>query len=246
MSTPVAPELQPATQESAAPRVRERRRLPPARRAIAQAMSLSMQQAPHFYAAVEVDMSRVVRDRAQWKHSGREAPSVNDCVIAAAAQALRENPLLNSQLEGDQLTVFEDIHIGMVTAVEDKLLVPVIRHADRLGVHALAAASRQLADQARSRKLLPEQCHGGTFSVSNLGMFGISRFTAIINPGQAAILAVGAVEQRAVVVDGAVLVRPTASMTLSVDHRVGDGIAAARFLASLRRHLNDPLPESCV
>lgn len=219
------------------PTVKETVRLSSARRAIAQRMVESKQQAPHFYASTEVDMGRVVEVRAGAKQAGHLTPSVNDFFLWACVAGLIEQPILNSRLDGDRLTVFSDINLGMVTAVDDKIVVPVVRAAQHMTVAEIASHSRELANRARTKRLTPADCEGGTFSVSNLGMFGVDRFVAILNPGQAAILAVGSVESRVVVRDGAPAVREVATATVSVDHRIADGVAAARFLSRMKRAL---------
>lgn len=220
--------------------VLERFRMSAARRTIGQAMVRSMQQAPHFYVSKEVDMSQVEATRSALQAAGQTVPSFNDFFVGAAARALRAWPRINSTLDGDQVTVFEDINVGMVTSLGDRVLVPVIKGADRLDVREIARLSKDLVARARAKKLLPFDCEGGTFSVSNLGMFGVSHFTAIINPGQAAILAVGEVTPRVVARAQSVAVRPMATMTLSVDHRIADGVMAAKYLESINETLQSP------
>lgn len=199
----------------------------------------SIHDAAHFYVSVDVDLSSVQSLRAKCKKNGGLSPSINDFILWASARTLRMLPVLNSSLDGDTLTIFEDVNVGMVTLVDDKLAVPVIRAADALDVHAIGVRSRELALRARARKLLPSESEGGTFTVSNLGMHGVDSFTGIIFPGQAAILAVGRVSDRAVVEEKSVVVRTMATMTLSVDHRIADGVIAAQFLAGIGGLLDD-------
>jgi len=148
---------------------------------------------------------------------------------------------VNAHWMGDRIRHFNRVHLAMAVAVEEGLITPVIFDADRKSVHEIAAESRQLAELARLRKLTPEQYTGATFSVSNLGMFGIDQFTAIINPPEAGILAIGAVEEKPVVADGQIVVRPRMRVTMSCDHRVVDGATGARFLQTLRRLIENPL-----
>jgi pyruvate dehydrogenase E2 component (dihydrolipoamide acetyltransferase) len=167
--------------------------------------------------------------------------SLNDIIVKAVAQALRLHRECNAWWQGDFVRYFNDVHIGMAVAVEQGLITPVIRHADRKGLREIAAETRDLSQRARDRKLAPAEYTGSTFSISNLGMFGIDEFTAVINPPEAGILAVGAVTQHPVVHDGAVTSRRRMRMTMSCDHRVIDGATGARFLQTLVRMLENPL-----
>ncbi len=223
------------------PRVKETLPLSAMRRIVGERMSKSKQTAPHFYVSMEVDMSEVNRKRAEWKEKKAEiVPSINDFTLWASAQGLRDFPLLNAAFTDKGIQIFSDINIGVAVAIEDGLVVPVIRNADRLTLQQLARQSRELAEKAARKKLFPLDYEGGTFTVSNLGMFGVDTFVAIINPPQCAILAVGQVAPRAVPHDSAIAVRPMMTMTLSADHRVTDGVAAARFLQEVKGLLEKP------
>lgn len=218
--------------------VKERIALSAIRRTTGERMTLSKQAAPHFYVSVHVDMRRVQERRAAWKDRGETpVPSYNDFVLWAAARALKSFPALNSSLTGDEITVFADINIGMATSVQEGLIVPVIHRADHLNVRGIASRARELAGKARDRKLAALDCDGATFTVSNLGMLGVDSFVAIINPPQAAILAVGQVAPRVVTGGRSISICPMMTMTLSVDHRVADGVIASRFLGALKEAL---------
>lgn len=167
-------------------------------------------------------------------------PSINDFILWASAQGLRDFPLLNAAFTDKGIQIFSDINIGVAVAIEDGLVVPVIRNADRLTLQQLARQSRELAEKAARKKLFPLDYEGGTFTVSNLGMFGVDTFVAIINPPQCAILAVGQVAQRAVPQGEEIVIRPTMAMALSADHRIVDGVVAARFLQEVKGLLEKP------
>jgi pyruvate dehydrogenase E2 component (dihydrolipoamide acetyltransferase) len=167
--------------------------------------------------------------------------SVNDVIVKAVATALRAHPEVNVAFAGDKLLQHRRIHVGVAVALPAGLIVPVIRDADTLTITQISAQTRDLATRAREGKLKPEEFTGSTFSVSNLGMFGVDQFTAVINPPEAAILAVGATKQEPVVRDGAIAVGHTMRVTLSVDHRALDGATAAKFLADLVALLENPL-----
>ncbi|MGD0483524.1 MAG: dihydrolipoamide acetyltransferase family protein [Gemmatimonadales bacterium] len=212
------------------------------RKTIAKRLVQSLGPVPHFFLTRELDMERAAEARAHLKALGEQyAVSFNDLVVKAAALALRKHPAVNASFLEDCIRFHGDVHVGMAVAVEDGLITPVIRHADRKGLAEIAAESRALAEKARARRLLPEEYTGATFSVSNLGMLDIDAFTAVINPPEAAILAVGRVAERPAVVDGAVAVRRLMSVTLSCDHRVVDGATGARFLQTLALLLENPL-----
>ena len=218
--------------------VKERRPLTSARRVIAERMARSKQSAPHFYVGMDVDMTRVKETRESWKAAGESpVPSYNDFVIWAAARALRSFPELNASLVGEELVIYSDINIGMATSAPDGLVVPVIRRADRLSVRGVASSSAELAGRARDRKLLPDHLEGATFTISNLGMFGVDSFSAIINPPQSAILAVGQVAPRVVTDGHSITIRTLATVTVSVDHRVADGVLASLFLGAFKQSL---------
>jgi pyruvate dehydrogenase E2 component (dihydrolipoamide acetyltransferase) len=211
------------------------------RRVIGERMSESKRSIPHFYVNMEVDMTEVIRLREEWKQRKKETvPSINDFVLWACARTLREFPLLNSAMTEAGPQVFSEIHLGMAVAVAEGLVVPVIRNADRLDLSELAQKSRELVEKLQQKKLIPADYEGGTFTVTNLGMFGVDSFSAIINPPQCAILAVGRVAPRVVPRNGNVEVRSIMTITLSADHRIVDGVVAARFLQAIRGLLERP------
>lgn len=167
--------------------------------------------------------------------------SFNDIIIKAVALALRQNPACNAWWQNDHIRYWNEVHVSMAVAIEEGLITPVIRHADQKTLREIAAESRDLARRARERRLKPEEYTGGTFSVSNLGMLDIEEFTAIINPPEAGILAVGRLGEKAVVHEGAVALRRRMRLTMSCDHRVIDGATGAQFLKTLKGMLENPL-----
>jgi pyruvate dehydrogenase E2 component (dihydrolipoamide acetyltransferase) len=210
------------------------------RRIIGERMSESKRTIPHFYVNMEVDMTEVVVRREVLKNRENEpVPSINDFVLWASARALKEFPLLNASLTQAGLEVHSEIHLGMAVAMEEGLVVPVIRNADRLALTDLARRSRELIEKVQRKKLIPADYEGGTFTVTNLGMFGVESFTAIINPPQCAILAVGRVAPRVALSNG-VVNRSVMTLTLSADHRIVDGVIAARFLQAVKALLERP------
>jgi len=221
------------------------------RRITARRLVESMQQAPHFYLTSVVAAEELVAARARINEGlaalatsrGEAATkvSVNDIVVKAVAVALRAHPEVNVSFGGDKLIRHHRVHVGIAVALPDGLIVPVIRDADTKTVTQISAETRDLATRARSGKLKVDEFSGSTFSVSNLGMFGVDQFTAVINPPEAAILAVGATKQEAVVRDGQIVVGYTMAITLSVDHRALDGATGAKFLADLTALLENPL-----
>ena len=212
------------------------------RKVIAKRLTGSKQFAPHFYLTIdcEIDALLEVRKELNAKLDG-EKVSVNDLVIKASAQALKKVPAANASWTDDAIRVFKSVDISVAVAIEGGLITPVIREAQTKGVLDIAREMKDLASRAREGKLMPEEYQGGTFSISNLGMFGIKDFCAVINPPQGAILAVGAGEQRPVVKDGALAIATVMSCTLSVDHRVVDGAVGAAFLAAFKKLIEDPL-----
>ncbi|MGQ0713457.1 MAG: pyruvate dehydrogenase complex dihydrolipoamide acetyltransferase [Gemmatimonadaceae bacterium] len=216
--------------------------LTPMRKTIARRLSESIGPIPTFYLTADFDMERVVEMRTAMVQMGDEFKvSVNDIVMKAVATALSLHPEVNAHWLGDRIRQFNRVHLGMAVAVEDGLITPVIFDADRKRMSDISREARELAKRARERRLKPDEYMGATFSVSNLGMFGIDHFTAIINPPESGILAVGAVEQRPVVVNGQLGPRQRMQVTMSCDHRVVDGATGARFLQTLRRMLENPL-----
>lgn len=229
--------------ETGRPNVKEVVPLSAMRRIIGERMAQSKQTAPHFYLSVDVDMTEVNRQRAEWKGQGAAiVPSINDFIVHACAQGLKSFPVLNSTLTERGVELFSDIHIGIAVAIEEGLVVPVIRNADRLNLKELASQSRDLAERAQRKKLFPLDYEGGTFTVSNLGTFGVDHFVAIINPPQCAILAVGQVARRVVAFGEGIAVRSMMTMTLSADHRIVDGAIGARFLREVKGVLEKPEP----
>jgi len=211
------------------------------RKTIARRLAESKFTAPHFYLTVSVDMDAAMEARAVINASGAVKVSVNDLVVKAAALALKKHPAVNSSWLGDRIRTNYHVHIGVAVAVEDGLLVPVVRHADTKSLSAIGGEVKALAVKAKEKKLQPAEWEGNTFTISNLGMFGIEEFTAIINPPDACILAVGSVQQVPVVKNGAVAPGQTMRMTLSCDHRVVDGATGAAFLQDLKGYLEAPV-----
>jgi pyruvate dehydrogenase E2 component (dihydrolipoamide acetyltransferase) len=212
------------------------------RKTIARRLAESNGPVPTFFLTAEFDATRAAELRAQLLEMGEEYKvSFNDIVIKAVALALAEHPEVNAHWLNDKIRHFNRIHVAMAVAVEDGLITPVLFDADRMSLWDISAKARELAAKARERKLLPEEYTGSTFSVSNLGMFGIDQFTAIINPPEAGILAIGGVEEKPVVIDGALEVRQRMRVTMSCDHRVIDGATGAKFLQTVRRYIENPL-----
>ncbi len=212
------------------------------RRVIAQRLAQSLGPIPHFYLTIEVDMRRAkeLRESANTLDPHLKL-SYNDIILKACAAALRQHPQVNASFLGEAVRFHNRIHIGMAVAVEGGLITPVIRDADRKSLQQISAESKELIARARERKLKPEEYVGGTFSVSNLGMMGIQEFSAVINPPEAAILAVGAVDERPVVSGGRIEIGTRCRLTLSCDHRVVDGATGAQFLQTLRQILENPV-----
>ncbi len=213
----------------------------PMRKTIVKRMVESKTHAPHFYLSVDIDMQRAAELRSQYNAAIEGKVSFNDIVILAVAKSLRHHPEVNAHYTPEANIRCGEIHVGVAVAVDDGLIVPVVRHADQRSLESIGLTVRDLAGRAREKTLAPEQMSGSTFSVSNLGMFGIESFSAVINPGEGAILAVGAVEDRAVVVEGKIEVRKRMKCTMSCDHRVVDGAMGAKWLQTLRSYLENPM-----
>ena len=212
------------------------------RKTIARRLAESIGPVPTFYLTAEYDLARVTDMRAAMAAIGPEFKvSVNDIILKAVAVALTRHPDVNSHWMGDKIRQHQRVHVGMAVAIPEGLITPVIFDANTKGLSQISTEARELAKRARERKLQPHEYTGATMSVSNLGMLGIDEFTAIINPPEAAILAVGAVEDKPVVIDGAVEVRKRMRVTMSCDHRVIDGALGAQFLQTLRRLIENPL-----
>jgi len=220
----------------------EDRPLSPMRATIAKRMPLSKAPVPHFYVTSEVAMDRAWALRAELNGlEGQPRISVTDMVIKACALALMKNPGVNAQLQGQSLRIFHRAHIGVAVALDEGLITPVLRDCDVKPLAQIAVDTRDLAERARGGKLRAQEFSGATFSVSNLGMYDVEEFSAIINPPEGAILAVGAVLEKAVVDNGQVRVGRRMKMTISCDHRVMDGAMGARFLQDVKRLLEEPL-----
>ena len=211
---------------------------------VARRMAESKATAPHFYLETEVDMTRAVEARARVKSAAAEGevvPSFNDMVVKACAIALREHPRANGAYRDGRLELYSRVNVGVAVAGQDALVVPTVFDADLKGLRQIAAETRALAARVRDGTVTPPELSGGTFTVSNLGMFGISRFAAVINPPQAGILAVGAISERAVVRDGELGTAHLMPMNLACDHRILYGADGARFLDRIRTLLEEPL-----
>ena len=206
-------------------------------------MAESKATAPDFVLNVEVDMEEAVELRKQLKVAAGDdpAPSFNDFVIKASALALRDFPRANGAYRDGKFELYSRVNVGVAVAGQDALVVPTVFDADAKSLGQIARESRTVAERVRAGAITPPELSSGTFTVSNLGMFGIKRFVAVINPPQAAILAVGALEPRPVVRDGEVTVRSIMELTLSCDHRILYGADAAEFLAKIREYLEQPL-----
>jgi pyruvate dehydrogenase E2 component (dihydrolipoamide acetyltransferase) len=211
------------------------------RKVIARRLGESMFSAPHFYLTMEINMDKAVAAREGMNEFSPVKISFNDIVIKACALALRRHPKVNSSWLGDKIRYNQHVHIGVAVAVEEGLLVPVVRFADSKTLSHLAAEIKELGGKAKSKKLQPKEMEGNTFTVSNLGMFGIEDFTAIINPPDACILAVGGIKQVPIVKDGEIKIGNVMKVTLSCDHRVVDGATGAAFLQTVKSLLEDPM-----
>jgi pyruvate dehydrogenase E2 component (dihydrolipoamide acetyltransferase) len=214
-------------------------RLAGMRGTIAKRMHASLRDMAQLTLTMDADMNAVVSDRKTRKVTGR-APSFTDYVVAAAARALGQHPNVNAQVVGDEIALLPDIHVGLAVALDNGLIVPVVRHADHLRLDALATETSRLANAARSGALAPTDLEGATFSVSTLGMFGVDAFTPVINPPNVAILGVGRIRDEVVVIDGAIGIRKRVTLSLTWDHRVLDGAPAAAFCRSIVEALENP------
>jgi pyruvate dehydrogenase E2 component (dihydrolipoamide acetyltransferase) len=249
-ATPSFPALLPTRPEGARPAGPAYTDVPltQIRKTIAKRLSQSIGPIPTFYLTSEVDMERVweAREALTAGQRGSEADgqvkvSFNDIIIKAVALALRQHPACNAWWQDDHIRYWNEVHVSMAVAVEEGLITPVIRNADQKGLREIAAESHDLAARARERRLKPDEYTGGTFSVSNLGMLDIEEFTAVINPPEAGILAVGRIAQKPVVHEGSTSIRRRMRLTMSCDHRVIDGATGAQFLKTLKGMLENPL-----
>jgi len=213
------------------------------RKTIARRMTESKATAPHFYVTVEINMDDAMKMREQLNALAPEAEriSVNDLIVAAAARTLARFPALNASYREDNLEMHSQVNIGIAVALEDGLIPPVLRDADKKPLKRIAVETRELAERARANKLRSDDLGGATFTVSNLGMFDVDEFIAIINPPEAAILAVGAVTRRPVAAEGGLGISQLMKTTLSVDHRVADGAQAGRFMQEFKKLLENPV-----
>ncbi len=211
------------------------------RKVIAKRLSESKFSAPHYYLNVELDMSETIAFRKQCNTIPDTKISFNDIIIKACAVALRNNPSVNSQWFDDRIRYNNYVNIGVAVGVDDGLIVPVLKNADKMSVAEISTTVKEMAGLARDKKLTPEMMEGSTFTISNLGMFGIESFTSIINPPNSVILSVGAIIQKPVVKDGEIVVGNTMKLTLACDHRVVDGLTGSKFLQALKPLIENPL-----
>jgi pyruvate dehydrogenase E2 component (dihydrolipoamide acetyltransferase) len=211
------------------------------RKVIAKRLSESSFTAPHFFLTMEIDMDKATEARASMNEVAPVKLSFNDMVIKAVAHALRKHPMVNASWLGDKIRLNHHIHIGVAVAVEDGLLVPVVRFADTKSLSEISTIVKDLGGKAKSKKLQPADWAGNTFSISNLGMFGIEEFTSIINQPDSCILSVGAIRQTPVVKDGQIKIGNVMKVTLACDHRVVDGATGAAFLQTFKQLMEDPI-----
>ena len=211
------------------------------RKTIAKRLSASKFSAPHYYLGVEFDMDNAISFREQYNGIPDTKISFNDIVVKASGLALKQHPQVNAKWEDHQITQHHHVHVGVAVAVEDGLVVPVVKFTDELNLPQIGATVKDYAIRAREKKLTPAEMEGSTFTISNLGMFGIQEFTSIINQPNGAILSVGAIVQKPVVKNGNIVVGNTMKLTLACDHRVVDGATGAQFLQTLRGFVENPL-----
>ncbi|HYG51477.1 MAG TPA: pyruvate dehydrogenase complex dihydrolipoamide acetyltransferase [Flavobacteriales bacterium] len=211
------------------------------RKTIARRLAESKFSAPHFYLTIDIDMDRAIDVRKSITDTLGIKVSYNDMVIKASAMALKENPNVNSAWLGDRIRYNDHVHVGVAVAVEDGLLVPVVRFADTKTLSQISGEVKEYAQRAKEKKLQPQDWEGNTFTISNLGMFGIDEFTAIINPPDSCIMAVGSIRQVPVVKNGAVVPGNQMKVTLSCDHRVVDGATGAKFLQTFKNLMENPV-----
>ncbi|NCT17009.1 MAG: 2-oxo acid dehydrogenase subunit E2, partial [Flavobacteriia bacterium] len=211
------------------------------RKAIAKRLGESKFTAPHYYLTMEMDMDIAIASRVAINATSENKISFNDMIVKASAMALRKHPRVNTQWTAESTRIAQHIHIGVAVAVEDGLLVPVLKFADQMSFSQIGANVKELAGRARDKKLKPEEMEGSTFTVSNLGMFGIREFTSIINQPNSAILSVGAIVEKPVVKNGNIVVGNTMTVTLACDHRTVDGATGAGFLQTLKLYIENPV-----
>ncbi|MDQ3063615.1 MAG: 2-oxo acid dehydrogenase subunit E2, partial [Acidobacteriota bacterium] len=213
------------------------------RQIIAQRLATSIGPIPTFYLTVEIEMDKALELRKQINSSVKEEEkvSVNDIIVKVAAMAALKHPFVNSSYQDKTIRFYEDADVGVAVAIDEGLITPVVRGANRKGIAEISKEIKEMAGRARNKKLQPEEYTGATFSISNLGMFGIEQFTAIINPPEAAIFAVGSAAPKAVVRDGEIVIRNVMNVTMSCDHRVVDGATGAKFLQTFKQMLENPI-----
>jgi pyruvate dehydrogenase E2 component (dihydrolipoamide acetyltransferase) len=213
------------------------------RRVIAQRLQKSKMTAPHFYVDVTADATAITRLKEDFEKRSEklaDKTTFNDIIVKIVSQSLKEFPIVNSSFLEDRIRVHGAINIGVAVAVDDGLVVPVVRNADQKSISQISHEVTELARKARNKRLLPDEYRGGTFTITNLGMYGVEGFHAIINPPESGILAVSAIIQKPVVAEGEITIRPCAKLSLSVDHRVVDGSVAAQFLARIKELVESP------
>jgi len=216
------------------------------RKTIAQRLTVAKRDVPHYYLTIDCEIDKLMKARKELNANSPEGDgafkiSVNDFIIRACAQSLMLVPSVNSSWADDKLLQHKHADIAMAVAIDGGLITPIIHAADTKGLAAISREAKDLAARAKNRKLMPEEYQGGSFSISNLGMMGIANFTAVINPPHAAILAIGAGQQRPVVKDGALAIATVMTVTMSCDHRVVDGALGSQFLAHFKRFIEDPV-----
>jgi pyruvate dehydrogenase E2 component (dihydrolipoyllysine-residue acetyltransferase) len=211
------------------------------RKTIARRLAESKYSAPHFYLNMEVNMAKAVEARKSMNEISPVKISFNDLIIKATAMSIRQNPGVNASWLGDKIRYSHHIHIGMAVAIEDGLIVPVVKFADNKSLAHIATESKELGAKAKNKKLQPDEFEGNTFTISNLGMFGIDDFTSIINSPDSCIMAIGTIKQKPVVENGEIKIAPMMKVTLSCDHRVVDGATGSRFLQTFKSLLEEPV-----
>ena len=211
------------------------------RKVIAKRLGESKFTAPHYYLTIELDMDSAIASRKTINALPETKVSFNDMIVKACAMALKKHPQVNTSWNGDTTRYNQHIHVGVAVAVEDGLLVPVLKFTDQMSLTQIGSTVRDLAGKARTKKIAPNEMEGSTFTISNLGMFGIQEFTSIINQPNSAILSVGAIEQKPVVKDGLIVVGNTMKVTLACDHRTVDGATGAQFLQTVRAYIENPV-----
>jgi pyruvate dehydrogenase E2 component (dihydrolipoamide acetyltransferase) len=210
------------------------------RKVIADRMAESFRTAPHVTVDMEVDMSQAAAFRKALNEVAPEKVSFTDIIVKIVARALEDFPVVNASLQGEEIVYNGQVNVGVAVALEDGLIVPVVKNANKLGIAAISQQVKELAAKAREGKLSPDEYKGGTFTISNLGMFGVDSFTPIINPPESAILGVNRIQKKPVVVNDEIVVRPMMNLSLSFDHRLIDGAVAAQFLQRVKALLENP------